>query len=170
MASSTHVVGFPRTYDILESSVQMPFLTNTSFDSASEELVVRELEEGDDEVTSRLLKNVIAPASQFELSDSFRAETYTTAPRARLFAYTNFQEQSSAFSRVLGYRLLFCIRPREWLRVSVSMEISVDSPYWALGARQIKLMVLGAPRSRADYTSRSRQCWTRIPIYIRIAI
>ncbi|KAI1770111.1 hypothetical protein F4818DRAFT_455884 [Hypoxylon cercidicola] len=71
------------------------------------------------------------PASFFELSSSFFPEAYATIEAtSRLVAYMNYQEHAMDYSRVNRYEMFYCKAPREWVRLSISATVSVESPYW----------------------------------------
>jgi len=47
-----------------------------------------------------------------------------------------FEETSSRFSRTNYYRMLFHRSPRQWIHLSISLEIPSDSRYWTVTALQ----------------------------------
>jgi hypothetical protein len=87
-----------------------------------------------------------APASSFELGDTFRPETYATSDTGPvLLLYGSQLEQSSDHVRVLRYEMLFYKTSRSARRVTISMTVSEDSPYWD---------VLYLPDSNTSYQTR----------------
>lgn len=72
-----------------------------------------------------------APASVFELSPYFSPESYTiTEATSKLVGYMNYQEYATDYSRVNRYEMFYCQAPRQWIRLSISATVSVDSLYW----------------------------------------
>jgi len=73
-----------------------------------------------------------SPASSFELSPSFRPEIYTIfkSGTTRLVAYSGRQEHITDYTKVNRYEIMYLSKPREWMRLSMTITISVESRYW----------------------------------------
>ncbi|KAK8059797.1 hypothetical protein PG996_009727 [Apiospora saccharicola] len=74
-----------------------------------------------------------SPASPFELSSSFFPELYTTmmAPHTLISQFLESVQETS-YTRKSRCDVFYSPSPRKWLRITLSITISVDSPYWNL--------------------------------------
>ncbi|OTA92698.1 hypothetical protein M434DRAFT_31602 [Hypoxylon sp. CO27-5] len=71
------------------------------------------------------------PATSFELSSSFFPESYTTVEvRPKIVSYAYYQAYATEYSRVNHYETFCCIAPRQWVRLFLSVTISIESPHW----------------------------------------
>ncbi|KAK7956695.1 uncharacterized protein PG986_005917 [Apiospora aurea] len=74
-----------------------------------------------------------APASSFELSSSFFPEIYTSmTAESTLISYDLASVQDMSYARVSRCSAFYSPSPRRWLRITLLITISVDSPYWNL--------------------------------------
>ncbi|KAI1398654.1 hypothetical protein F4819DRAFT_467854 [Hypoxylon fuscum] len=91
------------------------------------------------------------PAGSFESSSSFFPERYTAVEAATsIVGYMNYQEHATNYSRVNRYELFYCKAPREWIRLSISATVSVESPYWyAMRIPSSKCMMADLPTGLA---------------------
>lgn len=75
-----------------------------------------------------------SPSSPFEISQSFFPKTYTSAQRLPIFTLVlidSYEQTSSAQCRQNVYKL-FCLKsPRQWCRITLSLQIDCSSKYWA---------------------------------------
>ena len=72
------------------------------------------------------------PVGRFEKSQSFFPETYTMDSQLpnSLFVTCSYEEMSSDCSRTNFYRLFYLKSPRQWRRISISINIHQSSIYW----------------------------------------
>ncbi|KAI0101440.1 hypothetical protein F4776DRAFT_499381 [Hypoxylon sp. NC0597] len=73
----------------------------------------------------------ISPASSLELSSSFFPESYTTVEgRPKFVSYACYEAYATEYSRVNHYETFCCIAPRQWIRLFLSVTVSIESPHW----------------------------------------
>lgn len=81
----------------------------------------------DDSATGRSLD----PAGHPEVLPSLRPECYTvTEAFPNLFINNTFEENITDFSRTNRYLLWYRAKPRRWIRLSISVTITVESRLW----------------------------------------
>ncbi|KAK8080046.1 hypothetical protein PG997_007864 [Apiospora hydei] len=74
-----------------------------------------------------------AIASPFELSSSFFPETYTSMAAApSLISYDFASVHDTSYARISRCSAFYSPSPRKWLRITLLITTSVDSPYWNL--------------------------------------
>jgi hypothetical protein len=73
------------------------------------------------------------PASPFELLSSFLPERYTVDTAIpRFFSYSCYQKNCTEFTKVRHYDVFYSRSPRQWIRLSLSVTIGIESRYWNL--------------------------------------
>ncbi|KAF2181028.1 hypothetical protein K469DRAFT_752905 [Zopfia rhizophila CBS 207.26] len=86
-------------------------------------------EKSRDKYTERLA----TPITAFEASASFRPEAYTNVEvTPRLFSHSEYQELVTEYTQTNRYAMFYCKSPRHWIRLTMSITISVESRYWDL--------------------------------------
>ena len=78
-----------------------------------------------------ILPNLFSP---FETSQRFFPEIYTTAQRLPIYTIVvidSYEQTSSAQCRENVYKLFYLKSPRQWCRITLSMQIGCSSKYWA---------------------------------------
>lgn len=71
------------------------------------------------------------PSSSFELLASYRPETYTAQDTIkRLYGYHGLALEASKYTRINNYALFYLLAPRQWIRLTISITTSIDSPFW----------------------------------------
>ena len=77
--------------------------------------------------------NLSAPFSSFETSKRFFPEIYTVAqylPPSTVIVLDCYEQTSSAQCRNNLYHLLYMKSPRQWCRITLSLQINRSSKYW----------------------------------------
>lgn len=109
-----------------------PFHCGSSRYLVAKEVEKRSLQE-DDRRTTQHSDKIAAPATPFELSSSFFPETYTireSPPTLVTYALESVEETS--YTRVSRCSAFYSPSPRKWLRITLSITTSCNSPYWDL--------------------------------------
>ncbi|KAK8128143.1 hypothetical protein PG984_009251 [Apiospora sp. TS-2023a] len=84
-------------------------------------------------VLDNLSTRASSPASPFELSSSFFPETYTSMMATpTLISYCLESVQETNYTRISRCDAFYSPSPRKWLRITLSITMSIDSPYWNL--------------------------------------
>ncbi|KAI1328352.1 hypothetical protein F5Y16DRAFT_369478 [Xylariaceae sp. FL0255] len=76
---------------------------------------------------------VSSVASALELSPRFCPETYTNAPFSDLISYNSYRAETAWHSQTTNCSLLYSQSPRQWVRLTVSISLTLDTPYWRVG-------------------------------------
>jgi hypothetical protein len=98
--------------------------TAQSFSSEPEAQEAQDSSDGEDILCT-------APITMFEASSSFLPEVYTTnEAKPSLFSHSSCLDQVSEYTRINQYAMFYESSPRQWIRISVSVTISMESPYW----------------------------------------
>lgn len=134
LRSLDHVLDSPDIHTGNIMSIQMETIARSLPQDQSSPVIHRRLAE------KRIDKDRVrgaSPTSILEASNSFRPETYTISEATpRLFRpkdsrYPARQEYVSDFARVYQYGIFYSKLPSQWVRLTISVTIGADSPYWA---------------------------------------
>jgi len=115
-------------------------------ESPAESTLTPRLPESQTQPLNNLFLQQVNPASAFELSPSFRPETYKISDTTpRLISYDNRELYADDYTRADRCTMFFATTPRQWIRLLVSITTTVDSLYWNLGRAKMVNTAMKGP-------------------------
>jgi hypothetical protein len=104
----------------------------------------------------------VGPTSRFESLSSFRPETYTMSDTLpALFSYDIREVYAAEHTRVDHCTMFFAVVPRQWIRITVSITTTIDSPYWSLGRVKVVNPAFKGPNNLPNRTN------SQIEVFLR---